>query len=143
MRLVTWNINSVRLRIDLLQRLAQEQSPDVICLQETKVVDDLFPADAIKDMGYPHIAFTGMKGYNGVAILSRLPLNNVTCLQWCNKADCRHISAQLPGGIELHNFYIPAGVVPCLVVTVRLSLLAPFRFWGFSAQWRRLMHRQL
>lgn len=109
MRLVTWNINSVRLRIDLLQRLAQEQSPDVICLQETKVVDDLFPADAIKDMGYPHIAFTGMKGYNGVAILSRLPLNNVTCLQWCDKADCRHISAQLPGGIELHNFYIPAG----------------------------------
>lgn len=109
MRVATWNINSIRLRIDLLGRLVQEQSPDVICLQETKVVDELFPADAVKALGYPHIAFHGMKGYNGVAILSRLPLDAVEPLQWCGKQDCRHLSAVLPGGIELHNFYIPAG----------------------------------
>lgn len=109
MRLATWNINSIRLRIGLLKRLIEEQSPDVICLQETKVVDDLFPADAVKALGYPHIAFHGMKGYNGVAILSRQPLEAVERLQWCGKQDCRHLSAVLPGDIELHNFYVPAG----------------------------------
>ncbi|MBT5107319.1 MAG: exodeoxyribonuclease III [Rhodospirillaceae bacterium] len=109
MRLATWNINSIRLRIDLLKRLTEEQSPDVICLQETKVVDDLFPADAVKALGYLHIAFHGMKGYNGVAILSRQPLEAVESLQWCGKQDCRHLSAVLPGDIELHNFYVPAG----------------------------------
>ena len=109
MRLATWNINSVRLRIDLLKKLAEGQSPDVICLQETKVVNELFPEDAIRDMGFPHIAFQGMKGYNGVAILSKVPIEKVTTLEWCGKQDCRHVSVVLPGDIELHNFYIPAG----------------------------------
>ncbi|MBL4720519.1 MAG: exodeoxyribonuclease III [Alphaproteobacteria bacterium] len=109
MRLATWNINSVRLRIESLARLATEQSPDVICLQETKVVDSLFPEDAIRNMGYAHIAFHGMKGYNGVAILSRVPFERVETLEWCGKQDCRHISVVLPGDVELHNFYIPAG----------------------------------
>lgn len=109
MRLATWNINSVRLRIDRVAELAKTSEPDIICLQETKVIDDLFPADAIRDMGYPHIAFRGMKGYNGVAILSRVPLKDVQRAEWCGKSDCRHISAVLPGGIELHNFYVPAG----------------------------------
>ncbi len=105
----TWNINSVRLRLPLLARLAEEARPDVVCLQETKVTDDLFPSAAIADLGYPHQIFHGMKGYNGVAILSRRKLEGTGTRGWCGKADCRHAFAILPGGIELHNFYVPAG----------------------------------
>lgn len=109
MRIATWNINSVRLRINRVADLAKANNPDVICLQETKVVDDLFPLEAVQEMGYPHVAISGMKGYNGVAILSKLPLKDIQRQEWCGKTDCRHIAATLPGGIELHNFYIPAG----------------------------------
>ena len=109
MRIATWNINSVRLRINRVSEFAKANDPDVICLQETKVHDDLFPLEAVQEMGYPHIAFSGMKSYNGVAILSRVPLKDVTRQEWCGKSDCRHISATLSGGVELHNFYVPAG----------------------------------
>jgi exodeoxyribonuclease-3 len=109
MRLITWNINSLRLRMPLLGRLAAEFRPDVICLQETRVPDNLFPRDQIEALGYPHTVFRGMKGYNGVATISRLPLRNVQSLDWCSREDCRHVCATLPGGIELHNFYVPAG----------------------------------
>jgi exodeoxyribonuclease-3 len=109
LRIATWNINSVRLRMKWVARLAQESRPDVICLQETKVRDELFPEDDIRAIGYEHIAYAGMKGYNGVAILSRVPLENVHTLNWCGKEDCRHIAATLPGDVEVHNFYVPAG----------------------------------
>ena len=109
MRIATWNINSVRLRINRVAEFAAVNDPDIICLQETKVQNDLFPLDAVQAMGYPHVAFNGMKSYNGVAILSRVPLNNVRPLDWCGRSDCRHIAADLPGGVELHNFYVPAG----------------------------------
>ncbi|PPR20314.1 MAG: Exodeoxyribonuclease III [Alphaproteobacteria bacterium MarineAlpha10_Bin3] len=109
MRIATWNINSVRLRLNWIARLAQESNPDIICLQETKVRDELFPEDDIRAIGYQHIAFAGMKSYNGVAILSRVPLESVHTLNWCGKEDCRHIAATVPGGVELHNFYVPAG----------------------------------
>lgn len=109
MRIATWNINSVRLRINRVAELAKEHGPDVICLQETKVQDDLFPLEAVQEMGYPHVAISGMKSYNGVAILSNLPLKSVKREEWCGRSDCRHIAATLPGGIELHNFYVPAG----------------------------------
>ncbi|NQV55550.1 MAG: exodeoxyribonuclease III [Rhodospirillales bacterium] len=109
MRLITWNINSVRLRLETLGRLFKLMDPDVVCLQETKVIDELFPADAIAEMGYPHQAISGMKSYNGVAILSRLPIENWGTKNWAGKNDCRHIHAQLEGGLDIHNFYIPAG----------------------------------
>jgi exodeoxyribonuclease-3 len=109
MRIATWNINSVRLRIERVAKFAEEFQPDVLCLQETKVHDDLFPEKGIREMGFEHVAFAGMKGYNGVAILSRLPLENVQRVNWCDKGDARHISAVLPGDIEIHNFYVPAG----------------------------------
>ena len=107
--LVTWNINSVRLRIELVKRVIAELQPDVICLQETKTPDDFFPREAAEAMGYPHMLIHGMKGYNGVAILSKLPLEKPRNEGWCGKEDCRHIIAELPGGIELHNVYVPAG----------------------------------
>ena len=107
--LVTWNINSVRLRIDLVKRLIGELKPDVLCLQETKTPDEFFPREAVEAMGYPHMLIHGMKGYNGVAILSRVALEQPRSEGWCGKEDCRHAIAELPGGIELHNVYVPAG----------------------------------
>jgi exodeoxyribonuclease-3 len=108
-RIATWNINSVRIRLGLLARLAEEASPDVVCLQETKVTDELFPAEEIAALGYTHQHIAGQKGYNGVAILSRLPLAETGREDWCAKGDCRHIQATLPNGVVLHNFYVPAG----------------------------------
>ncbi len=92
--IATWNINSVRLRMPLLQRLAAEARPDVICLQETKVDDSLFPHDPINAMGYTHRAVNGRKGYHGVAILSRLPFKTTNAMQWCEKDDGRHVMVQ-------------------------------------------------
>lgn len=113
LRIATWNINSLRLRINLIGKIVDALNPDIICLQETKVPDELFPAAAVAAFGYPHMLYKGMKGYNGVAILSRLPLvAHELAPIWCAKTDCRHIAAlvQTPGlPIELNNFYIPAG----------------------------------
>jgi len=89
-KIATWNINSVRLRIKLVARLAAAADPDVICLQETKTIDDLFPKKAIAKLGYVHQAFHGIKGYNGVAIVSRRPFENDGRLNWCGKQDARH-----------------------------------------------------
>jgi len=108
MRILTWNINSLRLRLGLLAQVADVLRPDVVCLQETKVPDDLFPLGAVTALGFQHVAFKGMKGYNGVAILSRFPLERVQTHIRCGKDDCRHISAHV-AGVELHNLYIPAG----------------------------------
>ncbi len=109
LRVVTWNINSIRLRIANVQRLVMEWAPDVLCLQETKTPDDLFPREVFELLGYRHMLVHGMKGYNGVAILSRIPFQSPRTRAWCSRADCRHASAELPGGIELHNIYVPAG----------------------------------
>jgi len=109
LRIITWNINSVRLRLPLLARLTQELSPDIICLQETKVTDGDFPLDSLRALGFPHIYFTGQKSYNGVAILSKIPLSDIRMLRIADSDDKRHISATLPDGTGLHNFYVPAG----------------------------------
>jgi exodeoxyribonuclease III len=107
--IVTWNINSVRLRIGNVLRLIEEWQPDVLCLQETKTVDLLFPEAPLAAAGYQYRLVHGMKGYNGVAILARVPFEGGGTRAWCARADCRHAVATLPGGIELHNIYVPAG----------------------------------
>ena len=109
MRIATWNINSVRLRLAIVERFIAEAAPDVLCLQETKVQDRDFPHEPFERLGYVHRHVRGMKSYNGVALLSRLPLKSGGGEDWCGKEDCRHALAILPGGIELHNFYVPAG----------------------------------
>ncbi len=112
MRIVTWNINSLRLRLTLLERLVAALRPDVLCLQETKVPDALFPKAAPAALGFPYVARRGMKGYNGVAILSRLPLVEQAAPDWCAAGDCRHLRVSVEsasGPIELHDFYVPAG----------------------------------
>ncbi|MFO1074840.1 MAG: exodeoxyribonuclease III [Geminicoccaceae bacterium] len=109
MRITTWNVNSIRLREAALRRIVAEIRPDVLCLQEIKVENDRFPYDLCRDLGFEHLHVHGQKAYHGVAILARVPMTERLSRQWCDNADCRHAIATLPGGIELHNFYIPAG----------------------------------
>jgi exodeoxyribonuclease-3 len=111
----TWNINSVRLRIDLVAKFIKAMRPDVLCLQETKCPDDAFPLKRLKRLGYEHVALNGQKGYHGVAVISRVPFERVDVQNFCGKQDCRHISivlgeqARLKDPLTLHNFYVPAG----------------------------------
>jgi exodeoxyribonuclease III len=113
--LTTWNINSVRLRIDLVGRFVADHAPDVLCLQETKCPDSEFPLAAVKAMGFNHWAFSGQKGYNGVSIFSRFPLLDVEKASFGGKEEARHIAAMLgeeagpAAGLTVHNFYVPAG----------------------------------
>ena len=108
LKVTTWNVNSVRLRLPTLLKFLAVVRPEVLCLQETKVGDEKFPLEPIADAGYVHTHIHGMKAYNGVAILSRLPLENRAIMGWCERADCRHASAVV-AGIEIHNLYVPAG----------------------------------
>jgi len=109
MKLATWNINSVRLRIGLAKRFLKEHQPDAIALQETKVINDLFPRAAFAELGYVHQAIHGQKGYHGVAILSRVPFREQFSNEFCSNSDCRHIQVTFENGVELHDFYVPAG----------------------------------
>lgn len=108
MKIVTWNINSVRLRQDLVVRMMRQWRPDIVCLQETKCPDELFPDTLFRLEGYNHIHFNGQKAYNGVAILSRLPVENPQVYGRAGMSDCRHISVDVEG-MTVHNLYIPAG----------------------------------
>ena len=113
--ITTWNINSVRLRIDGVARFVKAVRPDVLCLQETKCPDDKFPLKRFKRLGYEHVALNGQKGYHGVVVLSRLPLDSFHVHSFCGKSDCRHVSAVLGeraglrDPITVHNLYVPAG----------------------------------
>ncbi len=112
---VSWNINSVRLRIDQVTRFLKENWPDVLCLQETKCPNDLFPLGEFRKLGYGNIAIAGQKGYNGVAILSRHPIELIERRAMCGKEDARHVGATIlpegkPGAaIRVENYYVPAG----------------------------------
>lgn len=77
MKLITWNVNSLRTRLERVQQLLAQHQPDVLCLQETKVPDDQFPAEVFESAGYRHAAFGQTGGYNGVALLARQPIENV------------------------------------------------------------------
>ena len=113
MRITTWNINSVRLRIGLVLRFLAEHRPDVLCLQEIKCLNDQFPRKAFEAAGYGHVAVHGQKGYHGVATVARTPFEALGSTQFCGMDDCRHVATRhsLPGlgGIAVHNFYVPAG----------------------------------
>ncbi|MSP82231.1 MAG: exodeoxyribonuclease III [Alphaproteobacteria bacterium] len=109
MTIVTWNVNSVRLRVPLIGALIEALAPDVLCLQETKVVDADFPLQAFAEHGFVHAALHGAKAYGGVAILSREPLAHIERPQWCGKADGRHVLARLRSGVEINCLYVPAG----------------------------------
>ena len=109
---VTWNINSVRLRLPMVLDFLRQYQPDVLMLQEIKCTNDQFPANAFTEAGYPHQAVHGQKGYHGVAIVSKFPLTDISSRVFCEIPESRHVSAVLDfgrGPLTVHNFYIPAG----------------------------------
>ena len=106
----TWNINSVRLRMPLVERYLAEHAPDVLCLQEIKTVAELFPAQAFADLGYTYQAVHGQKGYHGVATVARIPFTEVSRNDWQANGEARHVGVRLDGcGVLVENVYIPAG----------------------------------
>ena len=105
----TWNINSVRLREGLVCRLLEEEQPDVLCLQELKSPTELVMTEGFARLGYRHCVLRGQKGYNGVAIISKLPLEDLGCRDFLGRGEARHVAARLPNGIVIENFYVPAG----------------------------------
>lgn len=107
--LATWNINSVRLREGLVAKLMREESPDVICLQECKSPVEKIPLEQFRALGYNWIVARGQKGYNGVAILSKLPLTDAGSGDFANLGHARHVAARLENGVTINNFYVPAG----------------------------------
>ncbi|MCV6597849.1 MAG: exodeoxyribonuclease III [Mangrovicoccus sp.] len=136
--LATWNINSVRLRADLVSRLLREEAPDVLCLQECKSPVDKIPTEIFAAVGYEHCVARGQKGYNGVAILSRLPLEDAGQRDFVSKGDARHVAARLENGVTIHNCYVPAGGdVPDPEVNEKfdhkLKFMAELRDW-FGAE---------
>lgn len=107
--LATWNINSVRLREPIVLKLLKEQGPDVLCLQECKSPVELIPTEGFAALGYKYMVARGQKGYNGVAILSKLPIKDVGGEDFVNLGHARHVAGQLENGTTIHNFYVPAG----------------------------------
>jgi exodeoxyribonuclease-3 len=108
MRIVTWNVNSVRLRLQACLDLLEATRPDILCLQETKCPNDKFPAAAFIKAGYDNFLLNGPTGRHGVAILARMPLKDEERRTWCGLDDGRHIAATADG-LRIHNFYVPAG----------------------------------
>ncbi len=112
LKIATWNINSVRLRIKTVERLIAEHDPDVLCLQEIKCTNDQFPAKAFAKYGYEHQAVHGQKAYHGVATVSKRPIRDIYRHDYCQMGDSRHVSVGLDVGgmaITVHNFYVPSG----------------------------------
>ena len=120
--LATWNINSVRLREGLVARLLTEEAPDVLCLQECKCPVELLPLQGFQALGYRYIVARGQKGYNGVAILSKLPIMDAGDKDFAQLGHARHVAARLENGVTIHNFYVPAGGdVPDRAVNVKFG----------------------
>ena len=109
LKIASWNVNSVRARIAIVERFLREQAPDVLCLQETKAEDKVFPAGLFRELGYVHQRLNGQRMHHGVAILSRIPLRDEGRHDWQDNGEARHVGARLDCGIRLENVYVPAG----------------------------------
>ena len=109
MKIASWNINSVRFRIDIVARFLAEAQPDILCLQETKVIDGDFPVAAFRALGYPHVVLHGQRMHHGVAIVGRVPLREDDRLDWQANREARHVGVRLANGVRIENVYVPAG----------------------------------
>ena len=110
LKIASWNINSVRARIGIVERFLVEHSPDVLCLQETKVVDGDYPHAMFERLGYVHRRLNGQRMHHGVAVLSRIPLRDDRRHDWQDNGEARHIGVRLADtGVLLENVYVPAG----------------------------------
>ncbi|MEL6934940.1 MAG: endonuclease/exonuclease/phosphatase family protein, partial [Pseudomonadota bacterium] len=107
--LATWNINSVRLREPIVAKLLKEEAPNVLCLQECKSPVEKIPVDGFAALGYGHMIARGQKGYNGVAILSKQPIEDVGDKDFAGLGHARHVAGRLENGVVIHNCYVPAG----------------------------------
>ena len=107
--LATWNISPGRVRAAQVTRLLGEETPDILCLQEIKSPVDKMPLEAFRALGYTHLVARGQKGYNGVAILSKLPIEDAGDRDYAALGHARHVAARLENGVVIHNFYVPAG----------------------------------
>ena len=107
--LATWNINSIRLREASVLKLLKSEAPDVLCLQECKAPVEKIPTANFRSLGYTHLLARGQKGYNGVAILSRLPIEETASHDFAGLKQARYIAGRLANGVTIHNFYVPAG----------------------------------
>jgi exodeoxyribonuclease-3 len=99
----------VRFRIDIVARFLTEVQPDILCLQETKVIDGDFPHAPFRALGYDHIFLHGQRMHHGVAIISRVPIVEDDRFDWQANREARHIGVRLPNGVRLENVYVPAG----------------------------------
>jgi exodeoxyribonuclease-3 len=138
LKITTWNINSVRLRMPLVAEFLKTRAPDVLCLQETKCRDAEFPMKDFTALGYNHVEINGQKVYHGVAVVSKKPLRLIEKRDFCEKGDARHIAVEIEGKggpISLHNFYVPAGGdEPDVEINPKfahkLSFLDEMKTWG-------------
>ena len=109
MKIATWNVNSINVRMPQLMDWLAAAQPDVLCVQETKTIDDTFPLLELNAAGY-EVAFTGQKAYNGVAIISRFPITDVQKNFPDDDDDApKRMIAATVGGIRIVNTYIPNG----------------------------------
>lgn len=109
MKIVSWNVNSIRARAEIVRDYLTRVRPDVLCMQETKVVDDDFPAEEFSRLGYG-VAFAGQRTYNGVAIASRLPMTDVLVGLFDDNADAeRRLIAATIAGVRVMSAYVPNG----------------------------------
>ena len=109
MKIASWNINSVRFRIEIVEQFLREEAPDILCLQETKVIDGDFPESPFRKLGYEHVIKHGQRMHHGVAIISRVPVIEDDRFDWQANREARHVGVRLPNGVRLENVYVPAG----------------------------------
>ena len=107
MKIISWNVNSIRIRKKQLLDLIKKEKPDFVCLQEIKSSNNAFPKDDFKDLNY-FLYINGMPSYNGVCILSKNKVDSFYSHDFCNKDDSRHIEVKFKG-IRIHSIYVPAG----------------------------------
>jgi len=108
-KIASWNINSIRARVEIVEKFLTEEQPDILCLQETKVRDQEFPEGLFRRLGYDHLMICGQPMHHGVAIASRIPMREDDRLDWQANGEARHIGVRLENGIRLENVYVPAG----------------------------------
>lgn len=109
MKIATWNVNSLRVRLPQVLDWLNEMQPDVLAVQETKVADEEFPAMELRAAGY-HAVYTGEKGYNGVALVTRKPIEGpvLTALPGIVDPQRRFVATEI-GGVQVVNVYVPNG----------------------------------
>jgi exodeoxyribonuclease-3 len=139
MRIASWNVNSVRTRLDQVVTWLEQAEPDVLCLQETKVADELFPHAAFEQLGY-QCAISGQKAYNGVALISRLPMDEVQIgfsallpsdPEAPRLSEQKRVISALIDGIRVLNLYVPNG-----------SSLSSEKY-GYKLEWLAYLKRYL